>query len=221
MKVVFCTPTLVRPFDEYLEAMEASVPALDAAGIKHQIGFETGCTYISWARASLLRKALDTQPDAVVFIDHDMSWRPEDLVRLILTPGDVVSGAYRFKTDAENYMGTILMGDDGLPVRRGDGCIQADWIPAGFLKITAQAVHDFCAAYPELLYGSNYRPHIDLFNHGAHKGVWYGEDYAFSRRWNEMGRPIWVIPDLHLTHHSKDKAYPGNLEAYMRRKAIA
>jgi glycosyltransferase involved in cell wall biosynthesis len=217
--VVFCTPTITRPYQQYLDALEASVPVLDAAGIKHQAVFEIGSAYISHARATMLRKALDTQPDAVVFIDHDLGWSPDDLLRLIQTPGDVVAGTYRFKQPAEEYMGTWHTGDDGRPVTREDGCIRAEWVPAGFLKVTAGAVDAFMRAYPELVYGPRYRPSIDLFNHGAHKGVWYGEDYAFSRRWNETGGDIWLIPDLELTHYGADGTpHGGSLHTYLRRQ---
>lgn len=218
-QVVFCAPTITRPYDAFLEAMEASVPALEDAGIGHKMIFEVGSAYISHARASMLRKALDTQPDAVVFLDHDLSWRPEDLVKLITTPGEVVAGTYRFKQPAEEYMGTWRTDDDGYPVTRDDGCIRGEWVPAGFLKVTAGAVHEFMGSYPELVYGPRYRPSVDLFNHGAHNNVWYGEDYAFSRRWNDRGGEIWLVPDLALTHHGPDgTAHPGNLHTYLRRR---
>lgn len=219
MKAVLCCPTLTRPFDAFLDAVEAEVPHLDAAGIDHKMIFEVGCAYISHARATMLRKAMDTQPDVIVFLDHDMSWRPGDLLKLIQTPGEVVSGLYRFKQDAEEYMGTLVTDRDDYPITRDDGCIRADWVPAGFLKITDGVVHEMMGSYPELVYGPRYRPSLDLFNHGAHNGVWYGEDYAFSRRWNERGGEIWIVPDLDLTHHAADgKAYPGNFHSFMRRQ---
>jgi glycosyltransferase involved in cell wall biosynthesis len=217
--VVLCTPTITRPYPQYLEALEASIPALDAAGIKHQAVFEAGSAYISHARATMLRKALDTRPDAVVFLDHDLSWRPEDLVRLIETPGDVVAGLYRFKQPDEAYMGVLKSDEDGRPITREDGCIRAEWVPAGFLKVTALAVHQFMGAYPDLVYGQRFRPSIDLFNHGAHEGLWYGEDYAFSRRWNDCGGAIWIVPDLDLTHHGADgNPHPGNFHQFLRRQ---
>ena len=40
---------------------------------------------VSGARAAMLRKALDAKADVIVFIDHDVSWAPEDLVKLIKT----------------------------------------------------------------------------------------------------------------------------------------
>lgn len=218
MKVVLCTPTVTAPFPAYLASVEASVPALDAAGIDHSAVYKVGCPYISHARAEMLRQALDAQADAVVFIDHDMAWRPQDLVKLIETEGDVVAGTYRFKKDDEEYMATIFTDGDGRPIVRKDGCIRADKVPAGFLKVTKAAVQRFMRAYPELLYGDPDRYSIDLFNHGAHKGVWYGEDYAFSRNWRDAGGEIWIIPDLDLDHHSHSKAYRGNFHRFMLRQ---
>lgn len=218
-RVVFCCPTVTRPYQQFLDAMRAEVPLLDAAKIDHSMVFEVGCPYVSQARSSMLRKALDTQPDVVVFLDHDLSWKPGDLVRLIQAEGHVVAGTYRFKKEPEEYMGVLKKGPDRRPVVREDGCLRAVWVPAGFLKLTGMAVHRFMEGYPELAYGSRWRPHIDLFNHGAHEGVWYGEDYAFCRRWNDLDEEIWVIPDLELTHHGADGTdYPGNLHLALLEK---
>jgi hypothetical protein len=73
-------------------------------------------------------------------------------------------------------------------------------------------------AHPELLYGNKDKPHLDLFNHGAHEGLWWGEDYAFSRRWTALGEEIWVVPDLELTHHGKTEAFPGNYHKFLLRQ---
>jgi glycosyltransferase involved in cell wall biosynthesis len=218
-KVVLCCPTITRPFDAFLAAVEAEVPLLDRAGLDHKMVFEVGSAYISHARATMLRKAMDTQPDIIVFLDHDLSWRPGDLLKLIETPGEVVAGTYRFKQPTEEYMGTWRTDAAGYPITRQDGCIRGEWVPAGFLKITDGAVHELMGAYPELVYGPRYRPSLDLFNHGAHNGVWYGEDYAFSRRWNDCGGEIWIVPDLDLNHHAiGGQPHPGNLHAYLRRR---
>lgn len=225
MKAVFCTPTVVRPHAPYLAALEASVPLLDAAGLEHGTAFEVGNAYISAARATMLRKALDAKADVVVFLDHDISWRPADLVTLIQTEGDVVAGLYRFKNEGEEYMGTIEVGDNLRPILREDGCMSAVRVPAGFLKITAECVDKFMGSYPELVYGHHYHPHVDIFNHGAIDGLWYGEDYAFCKRWKACGGQIWIVPDLELNHHngpSKDdpegRVWPGNFHEYMCRQ---
>jgi glycosyltransferase involved in cell wall biosynthesis len=215
MKVVFCTPTVSRPHDAYLEALERSLPAIEAAGWEHQAVFEVGNPYISYARANTLRKALTAGADVVVFIDHDLSWAPGDLLKLIETPGDVVAGTYRYKKDDEEYMGSWRTDVEFRPMTRDDGCCLAERVPAGFLKVTKEAVHKFMSIYPDLTFGPRFLPAVDLFNHGVIDGVWYGEDMAFSKRWREAGGEIWLVPDLSIDHHRADKAYSGNLSRFL------
>lgn len=217
-RVAFVTPTIARPFPAYLASMEAMLPALEQAGWEHGAGFKVGSPYIAHARAELLRQALDWKADVVVFLDHDMEWRPEDMLKLLAVDDDVVAGTYRYKKDDEEYMGVLSATADGRPIPREDGCILADRIPAGFLKITTACVDKFIRAYPELMFGPAYAPGIDLFNYGARNGILWGEDYSFSNRWRECGGRIWLIPDLNLTHHSADKAFPGNYHEYLLRQ---
>lgn len=194
------------------------MPAVEAAGFEHVASFEIGNPYISGARATLLRKAMDAKCDAVVFIDHDVSWRPQDMVKLLETEGDAVAGTYRFKKDTEEYMGVLQTDADGFPIVREDGAISALKVPAGFLKLTAKGVDQFMAAYPELVYGERYNPSVDLFNHGAIEGVWYGEDYAFSKRWVERCGSLWIVPDMDIGHHSPDRDFPGNFHEFLLRQ---
>lgn len=215
MKVAFVTPTLARPYPQYLQSLEACIPAVEAAGYEHQAGFVVDNPYISGARATLLRKALDAKADIVVFLDHDVSWRPQDMVKLLETNGDVVAGTYRFKKDDEEYMGEIAADADGFPVVREDGALRAFKAPAGFLKVTATGVDRFMGAYPELVFGPRYNPSVDLFNHGAIEGVWFGEDYAFCKRWCERCGDLWIVPDMDIGHHSKDRDYPGNFHEFL------
>lgn len=216
--VVFCIPIVNRPFDATLKALEASLPLVEAAGYTHGMAQIVNMPYISAARATMLRSALDAKADIVVFIDYDVSWRPEDMVKLLDTEGDVVAGTYRCKIDDEQYMGALETDSEFRPILRADGAIKSKLIPAGFLKITKEAVDAFMVSYPELCYGPQYHLAVDLFNHGVHERVWWGEDYSFARRWRERGGDIWTVPDLSIDHHTKDKVYAGNLHQFLMRQ---
>lgn len=217
-KVVLCVPTLTRPYQQTLDSIEASAPLLTDAGFDHYMVSEIGCPYISGARATMLRKALDIKADIIIFIDHDVSWEPKDLVTLAMADADVAAGLYRFKYDDKvEYMGVLDDDEKGFPVVK-NGLIRAERVPAGFLKVTRNAVNQFMKAYPHLMYGDACNPSIDLFNHGAHKGAWWGEDYAFSRNWKDCGGEIWIVPDVTLTHHSKETDYPGNYHEFLLRQ---
>ena len=217
-KVVFCVPTVTKPYQVCLDSLGASIPLIHAAGWDEGMVNEIGCPYISCARSTMLRKAMDAKADVVVFIDHDLSWDPEDLLKLIETEDDVACGTYRYKKDEVEYMGSMMPNIHGTPQIREDGCILAHSVPAGFLKITKHAVNVFMKAYPELCFGDRFSPHIDLFNHGAHDYTWYGEDYAFSRRWRELGGSIWLLPNLNINHHTTEKEFKGNFHQYLLRQ---
>lgn len=229
-RVAICTPSWERPTDAYIQALESSVPALDAAGWEHAAAFEVTNPYISAARASMLGQALAWGADVVVFIDDDVSWEPADLIKLIETDGDVVAGNYRYKNDDEvRFMGKPFLGERGHPiVRQSDGAVLMLAVPAGFLKVTRAGVMRFLEAYPHLR--MNWKDdgvNVDLFNHGVWNGVWFGEDFGFSRNWNDLGGQIWCVPDLNLTHNSRgyfgkgglrwhpEKAYPSNYHRYL------
>jgi hypothetical protein len=218
MKVVFCTPTRAKPHDAYLKAMEDSIPVLDAAGIKHSIAFEVGCPYISSAMATLVRKAMDAMPDAIVMLDDDLSWRPHDLLALIESKADVIGGTYRFKKPEIEYMGGLHTTPDGLPIGEYGKQLKADKLPSGFLKISAHAIDLFMQKFPELHCGPAYHPTIDLFNHGAHNRLWYGQDYAFCRNYQERCGEVFLMPDLNINHHSwiDDSVYEGNFHQFLR-----
>lgn len=217
-RVVFCVPIVKRPYPKFLESLEASAMVVRDAGFDELLVQEINNPYIGGARAKMLRKALDHDADIIVFLDYDLEWKPTDLLRLIQTDGDVVAGTYRCKIDVEQYMGAVFSGPNGTPIVRADGCIKASVAPAGFLKVTKEAVDTFMGAYPELCYGPRYRQSVDLFNHGAHERLWWGEDYAFCRRWREKCGELWIMPDVEVTHWMNDTPYPGNFHKFLLRQ---
>jgi hypothetical protein len=216
--VVFCIPIVNQPFKATVDSLEACLPLVEAAGYTHGMVQVVNIPYISAARANMLRAALDAKADIIVFIDYDVSWRPEDMLKLLETEGDVVAGTYRCKIDEEQYMGTIETNADHTPIVRADGAIKAKLVPAGFLKVTKEAVDAFMVAYPELCYGPMYHQAVDLFNHGVHERIWWGEDYSFARRWRDKCGDIWLVPDLNLDHNTKEKVYVGNFHRYLLRQ---
>ena len=214
-KVVFCIPTIDKPFPCLLSSLEAAVPIVEAEGYESFMVVEAGCPYISNARATLLRKALDAKADIIIFLDHDISFPPESLVKLIKTEGDYVCGTYRFKKPEIEYMGQLLPDETGKPIVREDGALLAYTAPAGFVKITPNAINILITKFPELCYGNKYAPYYDFFNHGAHNGTWWGEDYAACRRWNEAGQQLYIIPDITINHHTKDECFTGNYHEFL------
>ena len=216
-KVVFCIPTITKPYQCLLDSLEAATRLIESKGYDTYMVVEVGCPYVSHARATLLRKALDAKADIIVFLDHDISFWPEDLLKLIETDGDYVCGTYRYKKDEVEYMGSLLTNPiDKTPlVRESDGALKAYSAPAGFMKITPNMVNLIIDKYPDLCYGDRHTPSIDLFRHGAYNYTWIGEDYMCSLRWIEAGQELFIVPDLNINHHTQDAEYKGNFHEFL------
>ncbi len=220
MKVIFCVPTRKKPHPAFIKSMEQSLHVLKKYGIEHQMIHRTGNPYISYAMSDMIFTSMQTDVDTYICLDDDLSWAPRSLARLCLTEGDVVAGTYRYKQDEELYMGAWNCGADARPVGRADGCLDAIVIPSGFLKITRKAVRKFMKGYPELIFGEPEKPAVDLFDHGViiqGDGRWWGPDYAFSKRWTDLGEKVWLIPNLNVHHHDwdSDKVFEGNLHKWL------
>lgn len=217
-KVLFATPFLEVPTKHWVESLEASIPYVEEAGWEHGLTVEIGNPYVSGARANLLAKFVnDASYDRIFFIDYDLGWEPAALAKVLSVDSDVVCGDYRFKNDREEYMTKLMSNEHGTPLVRRDGCILAEVAPAGFMCIKREVLDRFAQSYPSLTYGTN-NVHVDLFNHGAIDGIWWGEDYAFCYRWRKLGGEVWVAPDLNIDHHSKSVVYKGNLHEFLLRQ---
>lgn len=221
-KVVFGIPIPKgqAPHPETVQSLKNSLAMIEAAGWEHGYTQTTGNPYISGARAEITRRALDANADAIFYIDYDVSWQPEDMLKVLLSEGDVVAGTYRCKTDNRDevlYMGAIENDPvDNRPIGRlSDGALKAKVVPAGFLRVTTAAIDHFMRCYPDLCYGPQYSLSVDLFHHGAHKGLWWGEDYAFCRNYIECGGEVWLVPDLNIDHWQGDFAYKGNYHEFL------
>ncbi len=221
-KVVFCVPVYPKPFKETEEAIKAECAVLHKEGWLTDSLWQVGCPYISAARCILLRYALDENATAVVFIDQDISWPAGEVLKLLNAEGGLVAGTYRYKQDGnEKYMGSLKESPQGKPIVRADGCVEALWAPAGFMRVSRVALNQMMKAHPELICGEPCRPHFDMFGHGVIDGEWRGEDVAACLRWRNMGEKLWIVPDLDITHHSPEKAYPGNLHKFLSRTIVA
>lgn len=218
-KVIFCVPEFPKTYPQTESSFKAEIPHLKEHGWLSEVLYQRGLPYISASRALLLHRALKKDATVIVFIDQDISWKAGDAVRLIETEGGMVAGTYRYKHDEEHYMGGLNEVEEGVAAVREDGCIEALVAPAGFLKVTREAVNKMMVKHPELCCGEASSPHFDMFSHGIMEGEWRGEDTAACMRWWRMGEKVYVVPDLDITHHSKDRDYPGNLAKYLERTA--
>lgn len=204
---------------------------LNAAG--HTVCSNTwnGDSLVPNARNVLLAKFHQmSECTDLIWIDHDVWWEGDEILRLMQHPVDFVAGSYRHKSDDESYPMGWLPDPDGKglwavdPVTgepRDDGLMEVASVPGGFVRITRTVVEQMFAANPDRMYTCRQAPGLMcccLYELPFVPNVGLvGEDYIFCERWRAIGGKVWLDPTLRL-HHSGNKEYLGNLAAWLRNR---
>ena len=219
--LLICTPAyggLV--YVDYVQSLVDTVPFLGSKGI------ETGCYFlkneslIPRGRNACAKFALDSGVEKLLFVDSDISWKSEDVLRLYHSDKMIIGGAYPVK----RY--PILMNFNPLPQHNhlfpgnkktldnfaeyrkyGNGFseIEVTHLATGFLMIDCRV---FRALLPRVrsydtggLINGQSDTHHDFFRSGAHpSGTYESEDWGFCNLARENGFSVWLNTDILLPH---------------------
>jgi hypothetical protein len=212
----------------YTDSLLLLQKACRASGIDFDWLLGSGDALITRARADLMTAFLE-MPDAthLLFIDADIGFDAKQVFRLMNFGEDVTAGAYPLKAiDWERVRRALaekrpkpecaalhyVFGlDDPRRVVTRQGFAKARNVGNGFLMIRRPALLKLCESYPQLKYAkvharndvrqdSKYRFALfdTMIDHET--GEYLSEDYAFCRRWRDVGGEIWVDLESKLTH---------------------
>lgn len=195
--LVPCRDGIPLEIDQNLRRLEAmGIPVVRMSGVS-EIGF---------ARSRLLSYAMAEGKDAVLFVDSDIIFRPEDAVAILQRPEPVVAGVY-----SQRRWGKLNVdfADDGLPIRmgRGAGDRVVRYVGAGFLRITREACETIIRHHGLPLCGpSGGDPVCPFFlqqivwDEAAAEFRYLGEDYSFCERAGQAGIDIIADMSIRLFH---------------------
>jgi hypothetical protein len=209
-----------------------SLLKLQSALGQRDIAFEWlllgGDALITRARADLVAHFLD-RPHAthLLFVDADIGFEPEQVLRLLAFDADMTAAAYPAKTIDWNRVRAAIAAQEPRPevaalgyvyefadpamIAARNGFALVRYAGTGFLMIRRPALERLCAAHPELKYRSANNA-ADALHGSPHRfalfdcmidsatGVYLSEDYAFCRRWTTLGGEIWIDIQSKLTH---------------------
>lgn len=216
------TPTYTGKVDNsYLYSLLNSFPLLSAAGIGYDHFLHSYNCHVDDSRNSILRSFLDTDCTDLVFIDADVSWEPEDLVKLIKHDRDIVAGVYPKRSSADlefpvhTEPGIELWSDK-------DGLVEVAGAPTGFMKIKRHVVEKMVEANAHRRYvgrGSlpGDRLYTIVFERTYEDGNRWSGDYAFCRQWRKSGGKIYVDPEMRLSHTGETE-FSGTLGDFWKEK---
>jgi hypothetical protein len=179
------------------------------------------------------------------WIDADIEFQPQAAIRLLLSDYDVAAGIYpikRFNWPRQGVPQGVtreafealyndypfnVIGGGAEPMQkymRDDGFVEVSEAPTGFMSIKRHVFDKLMKHYPELNYvpdgppGNPEAPYYWLFFDcmvDPDTRRYLSEDYAFCRRWRDIGGKVYadMYSDLgHLGQHM----YRGNLAESIR-----
>ncbi|MDW6024108.1 hypothetical protein SAZ10_20375 [Mesorhizobium sp. BAC0120] len=187
----------------------------------------------------------DSSLTHVIWIDADIGFEPDSALRLLLTDKDVVAGAYPQKrfwpvsqdlyarlTPRERVAAQLRYPVNGLKADGSmlplqvdeDGLLEVTEAPAGFMCIRRTVLEKMITAYPTLKYVPDGPPDPVKEAHcyrffdvmvEPETNRYLSEDFAFCRRWRDLGGKIFIDTTACLRHVGTH-VYEGDFAAALR-----
>ena len=179
-----------------------------------------------------------------MFIDADLGFARDSIIKMLWHDKDVVTGSYPVKEIDWNKVGEAARSDtpseklmeSGLrfvvnPVNIGQteleydkGAISVFDAGTGFMMIKREVFQKLFDLHPELkftddtgtLNGDENNYAYALFNSFVESGRFLSEDYGFCRYWQASGGRIWTDPSISLTHVGRIK-YQGSMVEHLNK----
>lgn len=184
-------------------------------GISLQIGSICGCSVVSRARNLLVRDFLDSECTELLFIDSDINFEPDAILRLMAWGSDpdkgIVAAPPRVRDTNLRYITDLDYDDNGNITMNGMGLVRAERVATAFMWVNRNVFTDLIGAHPEWEY---YDTRADkklsaVFDFKVTPEGYSGEDFLFCDRAREAGYEVWIDPTITLGHMGVQE-YVGN-----------
>lgn len=244
LHVVIATPCYGGAvFQNYLMSMLSLNSEAQRQGLKLSYIIRGGDSLIPRTRNSIVAEFLAHEEYThLLWIDADIGFDVAQIFRLLMVDRDIVGGVYPLKkivwpdklpkdmTRAEfeaNYTHYPFNPVDGQAKIDEQGFMEVLDLPTGMMCIKRSALERMRAAYPGLKYVSdemlglehikdkladNHYRFFDVMT--EENGRYLSEDYAFCRRWQNIGGKVYADSRSCLSHQG-GHIYVGNFKASM------
>lgn len=214
----FCTPcyggNIMEPcFGSYMRFAMLAMKY----GINFSVDTMVNESLIPRGRNNLVAKFLaNKHATHLMWIDADIRWDAEAVLRMVLYNAGVVCGLYPMKGIPIRYVLNTLPGG-----RRIGPLLEVSTSGTGFMLIQRNIIEKLIEAMPETKYkdslnlGEQYEPHMyALFDTMIDEhGHYLSEDWTFCKRVREkLSTPIWVDTEIKLDHCGTYN-FPGDVTA--------
>lgn len=212
--VFFATPCyggLVT--DQYFLSIFKASQELVRHGITFRLTTLRNESLVTRARNILSAMFLDSGATHLFFIDADIEFEADSVIRMLAMDKDIIAGAYPKKALPVQYAMNFKYVDPvKKQIRVENGAVEVWDASTGFFCIKREVFEKMIVAYPEMHYknDSNISPTlqkycyaffdtmIDKDENGDNR--YLSEDYTFCRLWQRLGGEIWMDLSTKLNH---------------------
>lgn len=180
---------------------------LDIQYVLFPIVFES---LVSRARNAAVAHFLASDCSHLMFIDSDIEFDSESVIKLLNHNKEVIAGVYPKKYyvmermfTAEEVVDYPIAGQVNL---NNEGLVESEYLPTGFLMIEKVVFEKMIKAYPELKYSNDINGYGDLdtfydfFRVSVRNNILESEDWGFCSLWRELGGKVLLDPTIQLGH---------------------
>ena len=174
-------------------------------GIEITMGSICGCSVVSRARNLLVQDFLESDATELMFIDSDINFQPEDIIRLMawVTEDniDIAAGIPCARKAEKTYIVKLDEDEKGVTMN-GMGLVRAQRVATAFMMIKRKVIEDLVKDNPEWHYWDERtgRSMSAIFDFAVKDNSYVGEDYLFCDRARAAGFQVWVDPTIKLGH---------------------
>lgn len=184
-------------------------------GITIQIGSICGCSVVSRARNLLAQDLLESQCDYLLFIDSDINFEPDDILRLMAWGSDpkkgIVAAVPRTRSEDKVYIANLDYDENNELTMNRMGLVRATRVATAFMLVRREVFETMVEAHPEWKYYDKRSDRVVpcLFDFKLADEGYIGEDFLFCDRVRDLGFEVWVDPSITLGHMGVQE-YVGN-----------
>jgi hypothetical protein len=194
---------------------------LSKHGITYVIDFLGNESLIPRARNRSLEKFLKTDCTHLFFIDSDISFPPDAILKMLDFDKDVTGCAYpkkniiperlltslQLETESKEKLDSRLLDfvfnrRGGVDMKEEGEFVKVDHTGTGFMLIQRGIIEKLCKKHTELIITNGELPgeQYALFSCMIKNRIYLSEDYSFCQRVNDIGGEVWLNIKTNLNH---------------------